>query len=229
MPRKPRFYLPGVPAHIVQRGNSRQATFFGDEDYAAYLDWLYDGAKRHGCALHAYVLMTNHVHLLLTPGESEAISQMMQHVGRHYVTYVNHTYAKSGTLWEGRHKGCLIDSDQYLLACMRYIELNPVRAGMVEHPQDYRWSSYRANATGAAQTLLTPHALYLALGATLHERAMAYRDLFRNTLDADEVHSIRATVQTGTPLGNERFKEQIEQTLQRKVGHARRGRPEKVA
>jgi putative transposase len=110
MPRKPRFYLPGVPAHIVQRGNCRQATFFGDEDYAAYRDWLCEGAKRHGCALHAYVLMTNHVHLLVTPEDRDAISQMIQHVGRHYVTHVNHVYARSGALWEGRHKGCLIDT-----------------------------------------------------------------------------------------------------------------------
>ncbi len=146
MPRKPRFYLPGVPAHIVQRGNDRQATFFGDGDCAAYLGWLREGADRHGCAIHAYVLMTNHVHLLLTPEEPDSISRLVQTVGRHYVTYVNHTYGKSGTLWEGRHKGCVISSDDYLLYCMRYIELNPVRADMVSHPQDYRWSSYHVNA-----------------------------------------------------------------------------------
>jgi putative transposase len=157
MPRKPRFYLPSIPAHIVQRGNCRQATFFGDDDYAAYLNWLYEGAKLHDCAIHAYVLMTNHVHLLITPQDSESISQLVQYVGRHYVTYVNHAYGKSGTLWEGRHKGCLISSDDYLLACMRYVELNPVRAGMVVSPGDYRWSSYRINASGGEHAAMTPH------------------------------------------------------------------------
>jgi putative transposase len=228
MPRKPRFYLPGIPAHIVQRGNCRQATFFGDADYAAYLNWLDEGAKQHGCAIHAYVLMTNHVHLLITPQDTESISRLIQYVGRHYVTYVNHTHGKSGTLWEGRHKGCVISDDGYLLACMRYIELNPVRAGMVEHPDGYRWSSYRSNAAGGEQGWVSPHPLYRALGRDQEERGFAYRELFRSALDPDQVHTIRATVQTGTPLGNDRFKQQIEQTLQRKVGQARRGRPGKV-
>lgn len=225
MPRKPRFYLPGVPAHIVQRGNCRQATFFADEDYLAYLGWLRDGARLHDCAIHAYALMTNHVHVLVTPQQTDSISKLMQFVGRHYVTYVNHGYAKSGTLWEGRHKGCVISSDDYLLACMRYIELNPVRAGMVAAPGDYRWSSYRANALGDPREGLTPHPLYSALGETAQDRGHAYRELFRNALDSEQIHAIRATVQTGTPLGNERFKQQIEQTLQRRVGQARRGRP----
>jgi len=225
MPRKPRFYLPGVPAHIVQRGNDRQATFFGGGDYAAYLGWLREGADQHGCAVHAYVLMTNHVHLLATPRETDSISRLIQTVGRHYVTYVNHTYGKSGTLWEGRHKGCLISSDDYLLSCMRYIEMNPVRAGMVGHPRDYRWSSYRTNASAIESPLITPHALYDALGQTREQRTHAYRELFRNALEPDEVHAIRSTVQTGTPLGNARFREQIERILQRKVGQPRRGRP----
>jgi len=225
MPRKPRFYLPGVPAHIVQRGNCRQATFFANEDYLAYLGWLWEGARLHGCAIHAYALMTNHVHILVTPQTADSISKLIQFVGRHYVTYVNHCYAKSGTLWEGRHKGCVISSDDYLLACMRYIELNPVRAGMVAAPGDYRWSSHRANALGDPGDGLMPHLLYRALGQTAQDRAHAYRELFRGALDPEQTHAIRATVQTGTPLGNTRFKEQIEQTLQRQVGQARRGRP----
>lgn len=229
MPRKPRFYLPGIPAHIVQRGNCRQATFFADEDYTAYLGWLRDGARQHGCAIHAYVLMTNHVHLLVTPQDSGSISRLIQFVGRHYVTYVNHCYAKSGTLWEGRHKGCVISSDDYLLTCMRYIELNPVRAGMVAAPGDYRWSSYRANALGDPGGDLTPHPLYRSLGQTAQDRGYAYRELFSGALEPEQIHSIRATVQTGTPLGNERFKLQVEQTLQRRVGQTRRGRPEKPA
>ena len=227
MPRKPRFYLPDIPAHIVQRGNCRQATFFADEDYSAYLGWLREGSRLQGCAIHAYVLMTNHVHLLVTPRNTNSISKLIQFVGRHYVTYVNHIYAKSGTLWEGRHKGCVISSDDYLLTCMRYIELNPVRAGMVAAPGDYRWSSYRSNALGVPSGLLTPHSLYQELGQKAHERGYAYRELFRSILEREQIHSIRATVQTGTPLGNERFKQEIEQTLQRKVGQARRGRPDK--
>jgi putative transposase len=229
MPRKPRFYLPGVPAHIVQRGNCRHATFFGEADYVAYLSWLHDGAQRHACAIHAYVLMTNHVHLLVTPQNAESISRFIQYVGRHYVTYVNHTYRKSGTLWEGRHKGCLISSDDYLLACMRYIELNPVRAGMVAVPGDYCWSSYRCNATGCGDSVITAHPLYLALGQNQEERGYAYRELFRNALEPDQVHHIRATVQTGTPLGNDRFRQQVEKTLQRKVGQSYRGRPAKIS
>ncbi|MBI1906127.1 MAG: transposase [Rhodocyclales bacterium] len=228
MPRKPRFYLPDIPAHIIQRGNSRQATFFAEEDYAAYLGWLRDGAELHGCAVHAYALMTNHVHLLVTPRDSGSISRLMQYVGRHYVKYVNHAYAKSGTLWEGRHKGCLVCGDDYLLTCMRYIELNPVRAGMVAAPGDYRWSSYRANAIGEPGDGLTAHPLYQALGRSAQERGHACRELFRAALERDQIHTIRTTVQTGTPLGSERFKQQIEQTLQRKVGQAQRGRARQV-
>lgn len=228
MPRKPRFYLPGVPAHIVQRGNGRQATFFDDADYARYLGWLREGAKREECAIHAYVLMTNHVHLLVTPQDSGAISRLIQFVGRRYVTYVNDSYARTGTLWEGRHKGCVISGDGYLLACMRYIELNPVRAGMAASPGDYRWSSYRVNSVGGDQGAITPHPVYLALGQDRDARGEAYRKLFRIALDPDGVRSMRATVQTGTPLGNDRFRQQIEKTVRRPVGQARRGRPAKV-
>lgn len=228
MPRKPRFYLPGIPAHVVQRGNCRQAVFFDQGDYTAYLNWLKEGAAKHGCTVHAYVLMTNHVHLLMTPQTTESISRTIQHIGRHYVTYINHTYGKSGTLWEGRHKGCVISSDDYLLACMRYIELNPVRAGMVSKPIDYRWSSYGTNATGSADNVTTPHALYQALARDPQTRQHVYRELFRNALEPDQVHTIRATVQTGTPLGNDRFRQQVEKAMGCKVGQARRGRPAQV-
>ena len=230
MPRKPRFYLPDVPAHIVQRGNCRQAVFFSADDYRAYLDWLNEGALKegaikHGCRVHAYVLMTKHVHLLVTPRARYSISRMIQYVGRRYVTYVNGQYGRSGTLWEGRHKGSVISSEAYLLACSRYIELNPVRAGMVEKPGDYQWSSYRANAFGENTRLLEPHMTYLALGATPESRQHAYRELFRNSLDTNQIHDIRSAVQTGTPLGNNRFRDQIETALKCKVGQARRGRP----
>ena len=225
MSRKPRFYLPGVPAHVIQRGNYRQAVFFSDEDYRAYLGWLQQGAIQHGCAIQAYVMMTNHVHLLVTHQTRDSISRTIQHVGRHYVNYVNHHYGRSGTLWEGRHKGSVISSDAYLLACSRYIELNPVRAGMVEEPGDYRWSSYRSNAFGENNTLLEPHVTYQVLGNMPESRQYAYRELFQNALDARQMHAIRSAAQTGTPLGNDCFREQIEKALKRKVGQARRGRP----
>jgi putative transposase len=225
MPRKPRFYLPGIPAHVVQRGNCREAVFFNDCDYHAYLTWLSEGAEKHGCTVHAYVLMTNHVHLLMTPATAHAISRTIQYVGRHYVTYINRTYGKSGTLWEGRHKGCIVDSEQYLFSCMHYIELNPVRAGMVDHPIEYRWSSYGANAVGPDDKVVIPHDLYRALGAHLEDRRYAYREMFRHALTEEQVHDIRATVQTGTPLGNDRFRQQVEQILGRRIGQARRGRP----
>ena len=225
MPRKPRFYLPGVPAHIVQRGNSRQAVFFCDDDYQAYLTWLSEGASKYGCKVHAYVLMTNHIHLLMTPESPESISKTIQYVGRYYVSYINAVYNKSGTLWEGRHKGCIIDSEQYLLACMRYIELNPVRAGMVEKPIDYRWSSYAANAAGKSDIVVIPHEFYLRLGHLPDIRYAAYREIFRSSSNEDNIHNIRSSVQTGTPLGNDRFRSQIEDALGCRTGQARRGRP----
>lgn len=225
MPRKPRFYMPGIAAHIVQRGNCRQPVFFDTADYLAYLSWLKEGADMFGCAVHAYCLMTNHVHLLLTPDTTESISRTIQFVGRYYVPYVNRVYRKSGTLWEGRHKGSIVASDEYLFSCMRYIELNPVRAGMVGRPIDYRWSSYRANATRCTDDLVTPHPMYRQLGRDPETCQSVYRELFRSALASDEVQDIRAAVQTGTPLGNDRFRQQIENELQCKVGQPRRGRP----
>jgi putative transposase len=227
MPRKPRFYLPDIPAHVVQRGNDRQAVSFTDDDYAAYLDWLRQGAEQHGCVIHAYVLMTNHVHLLLTPNARDSISKTIQFVGRQYVTYVNHSYGRSGTLWEGRHKGSIVSSEEYLLACMRYIEMNPVRAGMVKTPCEYKWSSYLTNVSGCGSNMITPHNTYMSLGGDTVLRGYAYRELFRNSLEASEVHAIRTTVQTGTPLGNDRFRQQVENAIKRKIGYAQRGRPTK--
>jgi putative transposase len=229
MPRKRRFFLPGVPVHVVQRGNNRQAVFFDDNDYRVYLDWLSEAAGEHGCAIHAYVLMTNHVHLLLTPGDAGALSAALQALGRRFVPYINHNYGRSGTLWEGRFKANIVQEEAYLLTCYRYIELNPVRAGMVRAPQGYPWSSYRANALGEASSLLTPHEIYRALGATARERQTAYRDLVAAQLNPDALREVRSCLQTGTPLGNDRFRDQIEQTLGVRVGYNKRGRPKKPA
>lgn len=148
MPRRPRVALPEVPLHLIQRGNNRQACFFAEEDYAFYLDHLAEQAIKQGCRVHAYCLMTNHVHLLVTPLAEGSVGALMKAVGQRYVQYVNRTYRRSGTLWEGRFRSCVLQDDAYLLACSRYIEMNPVRAGMVVHPGDYRWSSYRANGQG---------------------------------------------------------------------------------
>ena len=227
VPRKPRFFLPDVPTHIVQRGNNRQAIFFAEEDYQAYLGWLREAAARWSCDIHAYVLMTNHVHLLLTPRDAEGISRLMQYLGRRYVPYVNHQYRRSGTLWEGRFKASLIQTDRYLLVCHRYIELNPVRAEMVEAPGDYRWSSYRHNALAEDDATLTPHAEYLRLGATDDERRTSYRALFAGLIEPGLLKQMRNCLQTGTPFGNDRFREEIECTLGRRVGFSARGRPRK--
>lgn len=151
MARQPRFDLPGVPQHIVQRGNDRQPRFADTAGYLRYRQELGEAARKHGCTLHAYVLMTNHVHLLATPAEPGGISRMMQAIGRRYVAAFNARYRRTDTLWEGRFKSALVDSERYVLACYRYIELNPVRAGMVAAPGDYRWSSYHANADGRTE------------------------------------------------------------------------------
>ncbi len=179
MPRKPRFYIAGMPVHVVQRGNNRQPIFFDESDYRIYLKWLNEAAIKYECAIHAYVLMTNHVHILVTPKETDGISRMMQYVGRYYVPYINHTYQRSGTLWEGRYKSSLIDEVAYLLACSRYIEMNPVRADMVQHPREYAWSSYGYNAEGKPDVLVQSHSLYMTLGDTDTVRRHAYQALFQ--------------------------------------------------
>lgn len=227
MPRKPRFVIPGVPLHVVQRGNSREPVFFADADYHAYLGWLKEAAKRYCCKVHAYVLMTNHIHILVTPADTLGVTRMMQYVGRHYVPYINHTYGSSGTIWEGRYKASLIHADSYLLTCMRYIELNPVRANMVRSPSAYRWSSYRANGQSQVDELIAPHPLYLALGRTAAQREEAYKALFKAHVDAEALNDIRAAWQSGTPLGNDLFRAKVEAKLGCSVGQAKRGRPAK--
>lgn len=209
MPRRPRVLLADQPLHIVQRGINREACFFAEEDYHCYLHWLEDAAKVSGCAIHAYVLMTNHVHLLLTPAQSGAPARLMQSVGRRYVQYVNRYYRRTGSLWEGRYKSSVVQAESYLLACMRYIELNPVRAGMVLDPGQYCWSSYRSNGLAQVDARLASHATYLALGATDAERRQAYQALFRPQLDEEAAQDIRAALRLGMPLGSERFAQMI--------------------
>lgn len=224
MPRRPRLNLASVPLHVIQRGNNRQACFFAEEDYRFYLYWLGKGAQKYGCDIHAYVLMTNHVHLLLTPHGKTSASGLMQSLGRRYVQYVNRTYKRSGTLWEGRFKASLVNAEEYLLLCYRYIELNPVRAGMVKDPGAYPWSSYRSHGLGARDQLIGDHALYRALGATAEERRRSYRDLFRSQLDEAALTEIRKAASRELVLGNERFRQEIEEALGKRVEPQKRGR-----
>jgi putative transposase len=212
MPRRPRILLADYPLHIVQRGINREPCFFADEDYHCYLHWLDEAARDCGCAIHAYVLMTNHVHLLLTPGGDRAASRLMQSLGRRYVQYANRFYRRSGSLWEGRYKSSLVEAEDYLLSCMRYIELNPVRAGMCADPGQYRWSSYWSNGLGRIDARLTPHALYLALGADDEQRRAAYRALFRPQLDSAAADDIRQALSLGMPVGNERLEQKGSET-----------------
>ena len=229
MPRRPRVTLPHVPLHVIQRGNNRQVCFVADEDYGFYLDWLKEYAGKTGCSIHAYVLMTNHVHLLLSSASSDGVGALMKALGQRYVQYVNRTYRRTGTLWEGRFRSCLTQEESYLLACQRYIELNPVRAGMVEHPAEYRWSSYRANAQGESDALIQPHAVYGALGPDAASRQAAYRELFRYELEPGVVDEIRRATNGNYALGSDLFTEQIAAALGRRVTPGKPGRPRKVA
>jgi putative transposase len=227
MPRRPRIHLPDIPLHIVQRGHNRDACFFSDDDYHAYRHWLGEALNKTGCRLHAYVLMTNHVHLLLTPPEPQAVSQLVISLGRRYVQYVNRTYRRTGTLWDSRYKSSLVQADAYLLLCQRYIELNPVRAGMVEDPAHYRWSSYRANGLGQPDLLLKPHPVFLELGREEAVRLGAYRALFRTELDGEAVSDIRLSLNQGQPLGGSRFIDSIERATGQRREIRPRGRPRK--
>ena len=225
MPRKPRFDLPDIPVHVVQRGNNRQPVFFDDAGRRAYLAWLDEAAGRYGCAVHAYVLMTNHVHLLMTPGRAGAVGRTLQYVGRRYVPYVNRVTDRTGTLWEGRYRANLVEAERYLLLCHRYIESNPVRAGLVADPSDHPWSSVHANALGHKDPLVRPHPTYLALGRGPKTRQRAYRALLAEVLPDAPVDDLRAALHSGTPLGGVAFRDRIESALRRPIGQARRGRP----
>ncbi|MDQ3289394.1 MAG: transposase [Pseudomonadota bacterium] len=227
MPRQPRIDLPGIPQHVVQRGNDRRPCFFQTTDRVRYLDELLETTVRAGCAIHAYVLMTNHVHLLVTPTDTGQIGQMMQSLGRRYVRYINDRYRRTGTLWEGRYKACPVQTDDHLLRCYRYIELNPVRAAMVATPVEYQWSSHAANALGQPDPSITPHPQYLALGFDQASRLAAYRAWVADAISDDELELIRLRLQRQHALGTDRFRAMIEDQLQCRAGPAKIGRPRK--
>ena len=209
MPRRRRYCPAGIPVHVIQRGHNRQLCFTGDPDIAAYAHFLQEGAAKLGVEIHGWVFMTNHVHLLLTPPHDNAISELMQYLGRLYVRKFNDTYARSSALFEDRFKSSLVQSELYLITCLRYIELNPVRAGMVKDPGDYRWSSYGAHGLGGRSNFWTPHNLYLALGETPKDRQSEYRKLMGESLGADAIAKIRHCANKGLALGTERFREQF--------------------
>ncbi len=225
MPRRSRINLANVPQHIIQRGNNRQAVFFAEEDYRFYLDRLFDASRRYDCSIYAYVLMTNHVHLLASAGQPYDLSRMMQHLGRYFVRHINRTYRRTGTLWEGRFRANLVDTETYFLRCCRYIECNPVRAGMVLGAGEYRWSSYRHNAFGMADPLLSAYEQYERLGSSEELRQQNYRDLFSAELDGRALAEIRDTANRGWPLGSDRFKDEIVRALRCAVRPPKRGRP----
>ncbi|OBT07011.1 transposase [Shewanella sp. UCD-FRSSP16_17] len=228
MPRKLRISPIGVPQHIIQRGNNRQACFTSEQDFIAYAGWLKDYATKCHVEIHAWVFMTNHVHLLCTPRKADAISQMMQSLGRQYVRYFNYTYKRSGTLREGRFKSCLVQTEEYLLLLYRYIELNPVRASMVNDPAEYQWSSYQINALGKDSQLCTPHDVYLAIHQQAETRQSSYRDMFKHHLNTTLIEDIRQATNKGMAIGNDRFKEEIEKLTGNSMKPKKMGRPIKT-
>lgn len=225
MARLPRYFAPNCPQHVILRGNNREPIFAADADYLKFVEGLRDAARAHGLTIHAYVCMTNHIHLLATPKAETSLGKTMQSLGRKYVQYFNYTYRRSGTLWEGRYRATVVDAERYLLTCLRYIELNPVRAGVVGHLREHRWSSYRAHAEGSTDELVSPHALYMRLGATAGERQSAYRQLFRTQLAKADIGAIREATNKTWALGSDRFRAKIEALAGRRAAPLPRGRP----
>ncbi len=223
MARQPRYLLPGYPQHVIQRGNNHDVIFASENDCRFYLEKLSDRCRRYGCRIHAYVLMTNHVHLLITPDTERSISRTMQSLGCCYVRYFNTAYGRTGTLWEGRFRATLVDTDQYLLACYRYIEENPVRAGMVASPANYRWSSHHCNAAGTPDKLVSPHDGYRALGASDAARQRAYVGMFDAALPEETVCRIRDATNKAWVLGDDSFRARVEALVKRQMSPCVRG------
>ena len=228
MARLPRLTLPGYPHHVIQRGNNRQPIFASGADHQVLLDLLLENAKKFEVAIHAYVLMSNHFHLLATPSTLDGLPQMMQAVGRRYVRYFNDTQQRSGTLWEGRYKSTLIQTDRYLLACMAYIDLNPVRAGLVVQPQDYPWSSHGHYIGQRTDKLITPHALYWELGNTPFAREAVYAELVRNGISSVQQTALTDAALQGWALGEPDFVAALQKRTARRVSKGSAGRPVSV-
>jgi putative transposase len=209
MARQPRYASPRIPQHVIQRGNNRGRIFFDDDDHHVFRECLLSANQRFGCVVHAYVFMPNHVHLLMSPDESDSIAKAMQAIGRRYVPRFNRRHGRTGTLWEGRYRATVVDSERYLFTCQRYIELNPVRAGLAADPSSYRWSSYAANALGKADELVSPHELYTALSMSPLSRQEAYRAMFDSPVAAVELGKIRDATSKGWALGDTSFRDRL--------------------
>jgi putative transposase len=225
MARLGRYFAAGQPLHVLQRGIDRRQVFFAPDDYARYRDWLLEAAVVNGCSIHAYVLMPNHVHLLIVPRDEDSLPKTMQSLGRRYVRYINWTYGRSGTMWDGRYRAAPIDPDTCFLACSQYIELNPVRAKLARAPDDYQWSSFRAHAFGEYDRLVRDHAAYQALGHEPQVRQAAYRALFDTELDPEFAAALRAATQGGWAFGPDDFKQLVAHLAGRRAEPRRRGRP----
>lgn len=217
MARQLRPVLAGIPLHIVQRGANRERCFFSDTDYQVYLSMLREALPLAECHLHAYVLMTNHVHLLVSPMRTTSAAELMKRVGERYVRYVNVRLGRCGTLWEGRFRSCLVQEEGYLLVCHRYIELNPVRAGMVAQAKDYPWSSFQRNAHGAHNPLIEPHPLYTGLGGAKEDCERIYRSLFDTEVPSADLDQIRTATRRNSVFGTEKFAGEMERVLGRNI------------
>jgi putative transposase len=228
MPNTRRFHLPSVPQHVVQRGNDRRPCFLVDADYTEFLLRLAGASRKYSVAIHAYALMPNHVHLLATPVDADGIGRLMQAVGSGYVRTYNARHGRTGTLWDGRYFGSLVGTDQYFWNCHRYIELNPVRAGIVTRPEDFRWSSHACNALARPDPVVTPHPSYLALAHRMGDVATSYRRMFAEALAESTVTEIRYRLQKERAYGAEDFVERFESISTRSLRSRGRGRPAKA-
>jgi putative transposase len=217
--------LSGIPVHVIQRGNNRQSCFYEENDRSFYLFHLGRLLAKAGCVLHAHCLMTNHVHLLLTPNSSDSCGALMKGIGQLHTQYMNRRYGRTGSLWEGRFRSCLVQAEDYLLACYRYIEMNPVRANLVSHPTEYRWSSYSTNAEGKESALVMPHDEYARLGSTEEERRDRYKELIAEVLDSRLIDAIRAATNGNFALGDAPFRQQVSIALGRRASRGSPGRP----
>ena len=225
MARLPRLTVPGYPHHVIQRGNNRQAIFSSTADYQMLLVLLDENARKFSVALHAYVLMTNHFHLLATPSTQDGLPQMMQAVGRRYVRYFNDRQGRSGTLWEGRYRSTLIETERYLLACMVYIDLNPVRAGLARDAGDYPWSSHGHYAGLRSDKMLTPHPLFWALGNTPFSREAAYAELVHAGTSLEQEQALTRSTLNGWALGSDSFIAELQKRTDRRLVQNHPGRP----
>jgi len=217
--------VPGYPHHIIQRGNNRQSIFTTGADYETLLAMLDEHARKSSVAIHAYVLMSNHFHLLATPETAAGIPQMMQSVGRRYVRYFNQRQERTGTLWEGRYRSTLIQAERYLLACMAYIDLNPVRAGMTETVGEYPWSSYSHYVGRRNDRLISPHPIYWELGNTPFAREAAYAGLVQSGISPAEQAAMTDSVLRGWALGEPDYVADLQRRTSRRVSMAQVGRP----